>query len=427
MAEVTEVVGRIHNAVEAAFDDQIRFTQDLVRCPSVRGAEATAQDLIARGLRDRGYAVDRWTIDVEEIKALRGFSPVDISYENALTVVGVKRVQNPKGRSLIFNGHVDVVPPGPLDMWNSPPFDPVIRDGWMYGRGAGDMKSGLVAAMFAVDAIERAGFKPAADIQIHSVIEEECTGNGALSTIQRGYTADAVFIPEPMHERLTRAIVGVLWFRLKLRGYPVHVAYATTGSNAIVASFGLIRALKKLEAKWNERRVDDPYFKDAAHPINFNVGKIEGGDWASSVPAWCTLDCRISILPGQSIEDARREIEDTVRDAARDDLFLSNSPPEVEWNGFFAEPWALEPGSAAEELLGRVHRQVSGAELATVASTGTQDSRFYGLYSKTPTLCYGAKSENVHGFDERVDLESLRRVTQTIALFVAEWCGLEPS
>jgi acetylornithine deacetylase len=145
------------------------------------------------------------------------------------------------------------------------------------------------------------------------------------------------------------------------------------------------------------------------------------------VPAWCTLDCRISILPGQTIEDARREIEAAVRDAARDDPFLSNSPPEVEWNGFFAEPWVQEPGSAAEQLLARVHREVMGAELSSVAGTGTQDSRFYGLYSETPTLCYGAKSENVHGFDERVDLESLRRVTHAIALFVSEWCGLEPA
>ena len=134
-------------AVDDGFDDEVAFMADLTRVPSLRGREAPAQDLMARAMRDRGLTVDRWKIDVEDIKDLQGFSPVAVSYDDAWNVVGAHRPKSPKGKSLILNGHIDVVPTGPLDRWSSPPFEPAITDGWMYGRGAGDMKAGLSASL----------------------------------------------------------------------------------------------------------------------------------------------------------------------------------------------------------------------------------------------------------------------------------------
>ncbi|HEY7689420.1 MAG TPA: M20/M25/M40 family metallo-hydrolase, partial [Dongiaceae bacterium] len=146
---------KIAKAVDDGFDEQIKFTADLTRLPSLRGQEATAQDFMARAYRDRGLAVDRWKIDVDDIKGLPGFSPVAVSYDDAWNVVGAHRPRNASGKSLILNGHIDVVPTGPLDMWTSPPFEPRVSDGWLYGRGSGDMKAGLVANHFALDALRR--------------------------------------------------------------------------------------------------------------------------------------------------------------------------------------------------------------------------------------------------------------------------------
>ncbi|HSA79182.1 MAG TPA: ArgE/DapE family deacylase [Geminicoccaceae bacterium] len=416
---------RLLQAVDDGFDEQLRVTMDLVRCPSVRGAEASAQDLVARELAARGHAVERWTIDPEELRRAPGFSPVDgVAYGNALSVVGTLRAGAPGGRSLIVNGHVDVVPAGPLAMWTSPPFAPEVRNGWLYGRGAGDMKSGLIAALFALEALRRTRLAPAGDVQIHSVIEEECTGNGALSCVLRGYRADAVLIPEPIGLALLSAQVGVMWFQLRLAGHPVHVAVADTGSNAILAGYRLIAALRELAERWNARRADDPHFRTGPRPINFNVGRIAGGDWASSVPAWCRLECRISLLPGQELAAARAEVEACVAAAARDDPFLAHSPPEVVWNGFQAEPFVPRPGGAAEACLRAAHARVFGTELPQRKLTGTTDARFYGLNGGMPVLVYGALCENAHGFDERVELASLRQVTRTLALFIADWCGV---
>ncbi len=412
----------LRKAVDDGFDEQIQFLADLVSIPSLRGQEAPAQDFMAEGFRARGYGVDKWKIEKADIEQMEGFSPAPVSYDNAWDVVGLHRPAEVKGRSLILNGHNDVVPEGPHDMWSSPPFAPRIEGGWMYGRGAGDMKAGLVANLFAMEAVKRAGFAPAAAVSMQSVIEEECTGNGALACLQRGYRADAALITEPSGERLTTAQVGVIWIQVELRGRPAHAAYATEGFNAIEAIRKVTDALHELEARWNADK--HPLFEEVEHPLNFVVSKIEGGDWTSSVPAWCRFDVRVGIYPEREVEDCRREVEAVIVETCRADPFLANNPPRLTYHGFLAPGYVLPRGSDAEGLLTDCHREVTGEALEGRALTALTDARFFGLYQKTPSLVYGPTARDIHGFDERVDLESTRRVTQTLALFIADWCGL---
>lgn len=416
---------KIIQAVDDAFDEQIDFTQDLVRLPSQRGQEKVAQEFMYQAMAERGFIMDRWAIDVEEIKDHPGFSPVNVDYKEAINVVGSYCPRMRSGRSLILNGHIDVVPTGPEDMWTYPPYQPCIVDGWLYGRGAGDMKAGLAANLFAYDAIKRAGFQPAAPVYMQSVTEEECTGNGALSCLQRGYHADAALISEPMNHKLVRANVGVIWFEVEVRGRPVHVLEAGKGSNAIVAMYSVIEALKPLEARWNSLKDQHKYFEQTVQPISINVGKIQGGDWASSVPAWCRIDVRAAIYPGISVKDAQGEIEETIRQCAERHPYLREHPPRVRYNGFTAEGYVLEEGSEAESCLREAHSHIFQQDLASDVVPAYLDGRVFALYDKTPALVYGPVCEGVHGFDERVELESIRLVTKTIALFMSEWCGLE--
>ncbi|PUB12728.1 ArgE/DapE family deacylase [Yoonia sediminilitoris] len=421
---------RLCDAVDAGFDQQTAFLSELTAHPSTRGQEQSAQDFMARALTVRGYAVDRWQIDVAEIQDLPGFSPVLGPYDNAVNVVGAHRSKTRQGRSLILNGHVDVVPAGPLDMWDSPPFEPRIADGWLYGRGGGDMKAGLASNLFALDALAACGLAPAADVYYQSVVEEECTGNGALACLARGYTADAALIPEPFAEHLVTAQLGVIWFQVHLKGRPTHVAYAGSGANAIEAAIPLINALHAMEHRWNaaENRPDDYAHMD--HALNLNVGKFQGGDWTSSVPAWSVFDVRMAIFPGQSIVAAKAEIEQVILDAARENDFLRNALPEIVYHGFHAEGYALSQDSSANaaaaiNALDHAHQSTTGEPLVREAITATTDARFFGLYADTPALVYGPRAEAIHGFNERVDLESMRRITKATALFIADWCGTE--
>ncbi len=416
---------RIEAAVEAAFERQMATTIAFSAIPSNRGQEGPCQDMFAGLLRERGYEVDDWIIDQDELKSLPGYGPVETDFSRARTVVGTYRPVQETGRSLILQGHCDVVPAGPLDMWETPPFQPVVKDGWLYGRGVGDMKSGTIAALYALDALKTAGLAPRGRIHLQSVSEEESTGLGALSTLHRGYRADACLIPEPTDGRLYRAQVGVIWFRLKVRGLPVHVARAGTGSNAIRAAYHLIKAFERLEDEWNERAKSHPAFAEINHPLNFNPGIIKGGDWASSVPAWCDVDCRIAILPGWKVADIQEEIVACVEKAAKTHPFLADNPPEVVWSGFLSPGFELTGAEEGEAVLATAYGAVYGGALEESASTALTDTRFYGLDYGIPALCFGAKAESIHGFNERVELESLKKVTKTLALFIAGWCGVE--
>jgi acetylornithine deacetylase len=143
------------------------------------------------------------------------------------------------------------------------------------------------------------------------------------------------------------------------------------------------------------------------------------------VPAWCRIACRIALYPGVSAGAAARAVEQAIADFARDDAFLSNTPPRVSFDGFFSEGYALAEGSEAEAVLGRAHRTATGADLQSFMSPSYLDTRVYALYDRVPALCYGPISQNIHGFDERVSLASVQRITTAMALFIAEWCGTE--
>ncbi|SEF41519.1 ArgE/DapE family deacylase [Bosea lathyri] len=416
---------KILASVEAGFAEQIAFTQEMIRFGSLRGQEHACQDFVFRALRDRGLTMDRFGMDRAAIAAHPGGAPFSDEHSDAPIVVGIHHPREEVGRSLILQAHVDVVPTGPEKFWTHRPFDPVIEGDWLYGRGGADMKAGHAANLFCLDALRRIGLQPAATVYVQSVVEEESTGNGALMTHLRGYKADAVLIPEPEEEMLVRANTGVLWFQIEVRGVPMHVREMGAGANAIDAAYRVITALRGLEEEINAEKVGREHFENEAHPINLNIGKIEGGDWASSVPCWCKIDCRIGLYPGVSAESLARRIEDCVRGFARQDKFLANNPPQIDFNGFYSEGYVLEPGSEAEAVLGRAHEGSTGKPLKSFMTAGYLDTRVYALYDKIPALCYGPITENIHAFDERVSLASLKRITGTMALFVAEWCGVE--
>lgn len=425
MALSEDLSKRIIQAVEDGFADQIAFTQKLVQNPSLRGHEHSIQDLLFRTLQTRGYDMDRFKMDRAAIEAHPGGSKYTEDHSDAPIVVGIHRPRDEAGRSLILQSHLDVVPVGLAEMWSDPPYSAKIDGDWMYGRGSADMKAGAAANIFALDALRRIGLQPAATVYVQSVVEEESTGNGALQTFLQGYTADAVFIPEPEEEMLVRANTGVLWFQVQVRGVPVHVREMGQGANAIDAATRVMAALREMEDDWNAEKGDHPHFENEVHPINLNIGKIEGGDWASSVPSWCNIDCRVSIYPGHTAADAAHEISERVNAYAQTDGFLSNNPPQVVFNGFYAEGYVLEPGTEAEAVLERAHEAAIGAPLESFMTAGYLDTRVYALYNKIPALCYGPKSRNIHGLNESVSISSVKKITQAMALFIAEWCGTE--
>jgi acetylornithine deacetylase len=412
-------------AVDDLRGDMLDLATALVRFPSLNGAEAQAQDFMEDQFRGLGLVVERFEVRDEALSHLPGYSPTVGHWENHDNVVGVHRPHTAIGRSLILNGHIDVVPIGAEELWSRPPFDPVVRDGRLYGRGSGDMKAGIAAYVSAFRAFRVLGLQPAAAVFMQSVVEEECTGNGALACLQRGYQADAAIIPEPFDHDILSAQVGVMWLSVEVFGKPAHVLNAGQGINAIEAAFALWQGLKSLEAQWNEPRNRHPAFAHLEHPIRFNLGRINGGEWASSVPTRCVIELRCGFYPGVAAAQARAAIEARLDETISRNSALAGVAHRVRYAGFQAEGFVLDRAVPLLSELASAHLQIMNRDPQWFASSATTDARAFNLYGNIPATCYGPEARNIHGIDESVSIESTLRVAQVLALFMARWCGTE--
>jgi acetylornithine deacetylase len=393
---------------------------DLVRARTVFGAEAAGQDVMRRAFAGLGLQPIDVPFDPDALRASPAASPFSWDVDGKASVIARVPPAGTGGRSLILNGHVDVVSAAPESLWTVAPWEPA-RDAsgeWLSGRGAGDMKAGLAAIVGAVAGLRRLGLAPCAPVELQSVVEEECTGNGAAACVIAGSRADAAILTEPTALQIWNAQVGVLWFSLRVAGRPAHAAYATTGENAIEATYPVIRALRGLEAELNAH--PPPPFDAVEHPINLNVGTIRGGDWPSTVAGECVTECRLALYPGEKVDDLRRRVEATVAAARAEGTF----DVELRYDGFACEGYEL-PGGPLIDALGDAAARATGGERPRLeASTATTDARTFVLYGDTPAVCFGPRAESIHSMDERVHLPSMVQTAQALALFVRDWCGL---
>lgn len=416
-------IQRICEEVDKAFDRQVAFLSDLVREPSLWGEESGAQNLMFAAFDEAGLRPERQAVTAELLSQVPDAPFTVASPPGGFNVIG-SRAGSGGGRSLILNGHIDVVPATPTERWNRDPFEPYVNEGWLYGRGSGDMKAGLTANLYAVKAIQKSGIELKGDVRLQSVIEEECTGNGTLACLAAGSHADAVLISEPAHGYLMEGQMGVMWVGVQVDGVPAHASVAmSAGNNAIEAAYHIWESVRKLQDTWNARSADYPPFTSEMDPVSFVIGTIAGGDWPSSVPARCNFEFRCGIYPGQRLEDAKREIENTIAQAANE-IGLEDLPPVVSYPGLMAEGYAVQHCDEFKHCLKHAHNLTSDMELIPTPIPAGSDCRFYGNYAGIPALMYGPKSMRIHGVDECVELESLRQVTKAIALLTVDWCQI---
>ncbi len=394
----------------------------LVEAPTILGEEEAGQRIMEEALAGCDLKVRSVPLDPDALRAAEGASPFSWDVSGKRNIVADWPAGGRGGRSLILNGHIDVVPPAAEELWSHPPFTAVREGDWLYGRGAGDMKAGLAAMAGAVRALSRAGYAPAAPVQLQSVVEEECTGHGALQCLLDGSRADACVITEPHPDHLTVAQVGVLWFHVEVAGVPAHAARASRlGFNAVEAACGVLASLRRLEERLNEN--PPPPFDAFEHPINLNPGVISGGDWPSTVAATCTLSCRIGLYPGQGPDEMRALVERAVAGAAAEDPRLAQSPPKVRYDGFSCEGAVVDRGEPVVAALSGAYERLHGEKPELVATTATTDVRHF-VRAGIPAVCFGPRAENIHGIDERVSLRSVVETAQVLGLFIRDWCGL---
>lgn len=398
------MVSRLRRAVRSRAAELERLTAELVREPSVLGAEEGAQRIVEERLRRLGFAVERVQPDAEEALADPHAGLPLLPYEGR-TCVAARLPGTGRGRSLHLNGHVDVVPVESPERWTHDPWGGEIADGRLFGRGAGDMKAGIAAYLIAVEALLEAGPELRGDLVFTSVIEEEAGGNGMRAVLAAGYRGDATLIGEPTDLRIHLNGVGVIWARLTARSAGAHAASASSAPRPVDEMMEAVRGLRALEEALNEGHPD--------HPYNLNLGEIRGGSWPSSVPTEVVLRCRVGFGPELEPQDAQELVRRAVAQSA--------PGVEVEFEGFRCKAYAHSEDEPFVSLVKACHREVQGAQTGPgrKLSTATTDAR----YVEGPCCCYGPAAGNIHGIDEWVDLRSVQDTAVTVALIAARWCA----
>ncbi|MDQ3045044.1 MAG: ArgE/DapE family deacylase, partial [Chloroflexota bacterium] len=389
---------RIAAAVDGLREPLLDLLRDLVRAPSVTGAESDAQAVVERHMRTMDLETDVWEPDPVELAPYAEAIGVFETFAGRPNVVGTQRGSG-GGRSLILNGHIDTVTPGDLTRWTHPPYAADIADNRLFGRGACDMKAGLATNLVALMALRAAGYTPCGDVIVQSVISEEDGGAGTIAALVRGYTADAAIITEPTQLAIITAQGGSLVFALHVPGRTAHACVRNEGESAIEAFAYLHAMLRDLETTRNAT-LDHPLYTTIANKIPINIGTIRGGDWPSSVPEWLIAEGRAGLVPGEDVDAFRSQFIAVIDHAAQAHPWLRDHPPRVEWfSGQFA-PSEIPASSPLVQTIARAHATVTGQEAKIEGATYGADMRHFLHTGGIPCLMYGAGNVRLAHFTD---------------------------
>lgn len=404
--------------------EAIEFLQQLVQLPSTQGNEASVQELIASKFEKMGLEVDQWELDGIALKKHPYFFSNRETFTGSPNVVGVLKGAG-GGNSIVLNGHVDVVPAGDLPQWENPPYQGLIKDGKMYGRGTTDMKGGNLALYLAVEAIKQLNIKLKGDVILHSVVEEESGGAGTLAAIMKGYHADAAIIPEPTDMRIFPKQQGSKWFRVHVKGRSAHGGTRYQGVSAIEKSAIVVNHIEKLETLRN-KRINEPLYKNIPIPVPINIGRIDGGDWPSSVADLVKLEGRIGIAPNEKIEKVQQDLDSWLKELAKVDPWFEDHPVQLEWYGAQWLPGAINEDHPLMKILQTNYQRVIGKAPVIEASPWGTDGGLLTQVGETPSIVFGPGTSSMAHFpNEYIEIEQIFKAAEIVALTVIDWCGTE--
>ncbi|MDZ4713922.1 MAG: peptidase [Cytophagales bacterium] len=415
-----------YNTVATYIDTHLQeattLLSQLVREPSVQGNEKGVQAIVIKKLQDLQLKVDVWDPSHSELSSHPYFVESRPTYAGSPNVVGVLAGSG-GGRSLILNGHIDVVPEGDKSKWTHDPFSGHVEGGRIYGRGTTDMKGGNVSMLMALEAIVKSGIQLKGDVIFQSVVEEESGGIGTLATLTRGYKADAALIPEPTNMKMFIKQQGSMWFRVTVEGRSAHAGTRYEGVSAIEKAMLVTQAILQLEGKRNAQ-IKDPLYQHLPIPVPINVGKIQGGSWPSSVPDLVTMEGRIGVAPDEKLEAVKKELAECLADVSTNDPWLSKNPLRLEFFGAQWVPNALAVDHPFAVLMKAAFQKVYNKAVTVEASPWGTDGGLLGTVGGIPTIVIGPGETKVaHYPDEFIEVDEMVRASKVFARTILDWCG----
>jgi len=391
-----------------------KFLLDLIRVPSVHGQEPGVQLLVREYFEDLGRRVTEVPIG-EDIRDDPEYTraEMDVAYEGRNNLV-IDLGGNGGGRSLVLNTHSDVVPAG---SWEGG-FDPTVSDGVLTGRGAVDCKGQIGAIFLSCKLLDEFDLELQGDLSAQVVIEEEIGGNGTLSLIREGYSADGVVVLEGTDLTVCPANRGAVWFRATVDGIPVHMARKYEGVSAIEKSMDLVRLLNQYESELAEEAGEQPLFSEYEHPVQVNVGRMEAGDWPATVPGSSVLEGGVGFLPNRNLDSIK---EDLVSLLGRNEWLSEHGKFEFErlHNDAYQipvdHPLVVEMAKSAGNI---------GIEARVRGMIASCDARLFNRVGGMPTIVFGAGDiDQAHSRGERVELGDIALEAGALVYMACAWCG----
>ena len=422
---------QILKRIDESKDEIVRMTQELIQIPSENrpphGYEKECQEHLARKFSEVGMDVDMFLpTDVEVLTGHPGFLR-GRDYTGRPNVVGVVKGEG-GGRSLILSGHIDTSPKEPMPWGVHGPFSGDVEDGRIYGRGAFDMKGGLVAAFIAAKIIGESDIKLKGDVILESVVDEEFGGaNGTLACRLRGYDADAAINPECSSLLICPATRGDKNYKITLKGTP---GMPFTGEKTINPVYGIariIQALRDFQAFRNTKE-KHPLYRDDPDPVPVIIKKLKAGevepDGALGIPidSWLLVGCQT--YPGTSEVDIDEEFFKFMDAVVKSDPELAANPPSYEKQFRYVWPSEIPRDHPIVVEVARCFESVTGRRGKVLGAPFPCDAFIFTMYSRTPVLVFGPGGSNAHAPNEFVFTEDLIVVTKTLALAILNWCGV---
>ena len=410
----------VRKAVESRRDELIAFASSLVRSPSLPGEEGPVQELVAAQLRSMGLETRVLPVRFDNLRDHPAFGDDGFTPDGRVDVIG--RWAGPGGgRSLILNGHVDVVSPGDASLWTDSPWSGVVRDGFLHGRGSCDMKSGLAAGIFSLVVLHDLAWRPRGDIIVESVTGEESGGCGTLAAIVDGIRADGAVILEPTGLALCPVQSGALTFRIIVPGKAAHGAMRQHGVSAIELFARLHSAILGLE-RARHGLVGTDLYDDPDYVAPVSIGTIRGGEWHSTVAELVVAEGRFGVFPGESVEAARASLEECVRSAASEDPWLMEHPPRIEWFEGQFESGETPSDHPLVQGLAQAHRAVLRDDARVRGVPYGSDLRLFTNHANMPAVLYGPGDVRVaHAVNERIQVDEIVDAVAVLATFISSW------
>ncbi len=403
-------------------EDLLAQLRRLISVPSVIGSEAECQQVVAELLRGSCDVIDVWEPDAAWLEQHPAYSLRGTTFTGRPNVVGVVQGRG-GGRSLILNAHVDVVDPGAPDAWHYPPWSGTMVGGRVYGRGAADDKASLAVIIFVVQCLRRLGIPLLGDLILQSVIDEEWGGAGTLSTIHRGYRADAAVVFEPSGLDICPASRGGQAFRVTVTGKGAHPIRSYEGVSALEKALPILMALKDLE-RARQERLRTPLFERYPVFAPIVIGKISADRIPSKVPETCVFEGLMGYAPEETFAGARQDLEGCVARVASTDAWLREHPPTVEWLALNKEGARLPVDHPLVQLMSGSFLDVMDRPPTIAGFPAGCDLPLLQKYGGMPSLVFGpGDCALAHSSNEHVNVEEVVSAAKVVALTALRWCG----